>query len=122
VFTQEQGIDAALDRDAEDATAVHVVAFNRLGAALGTGRLVQQAPGIGKIGRMAVIAPLRGSSVGRLMLDALVTAARERGDQEVVLHAQAGAVGFYRRLGWQLEGAPFNEAGIEHQAMRLSFS
>jgi YbgC/YbaW family acyl-CoA thioester hydrolase len=122
VFTREQGIDAALDDDGADAAGVHVVAYNRLAQALGTGRLVQHAPGVGKIGRMAVIAPLRGSSVGRNLLDALVTAARERGDHEVMLHAQASAVGFYRRLGWREQGPAFSEAGIEHQAMTLAFS
>jgi YbgC/YbaW family acyl-CoA thioester hydrolase len=122
VFTQEQGIDAALDADGADEGAVHVVAFNRIGTALGTGRLTRQAEGVGKIGRMAVVASLRGSSVGRQMLDVLVTAARQRGDRGVMLHAQASAVGFYRRLGWQPQGAAFVEAGIEHQEMVLALS
>jgi YbgC/YbaW family acyl-CoA thioester hydrolase len=119
VFTREQGIDAALDGDGADATAVHALAVNRFGVALGTGRLVAPAPGIGKIGRMAVIATLRGSTVGRQLLDALVQAARSRGDREVMLHAQASAVGFYRRHGWQARGPSFEEAGIPHQEMVL---
>ena len=122
VFTQEQGIDAALDDDGADASAVHAVAFNRFGVPVGTGRLVTAAPGVGKIGRMAVIASLRGSSVGRQLLDALVQAARSRGDLEVMLHAQASAVGFYRRQGWHLRGPAFEEAGIEHQEMTLALS
>jgi YbgC/YbaW family acyl-CoA thioester hydrolase len=120
VFTQEQGIDAALDNDGADAAAVHAVARNRLGVPLGTGRLIAHAPGVSKIGRMAVIASLRGSTVGRLVLDALVQAARSRGDGEVTLHAQASAVGFYRRHGWQARGPAFEEAGVEHQEMVLS--
>jgi YbgC/YbaW family acyl-CoA thioester hydrolase len=119
VFTQEQGIDAALDDDGADAAAVHVLARNRLGQAVGTGRLLQAGPGVGRIGRMAVIAPLRGSAVGRQLLDALVQSARARGDREAMLHAQAGAIGFYRRLGWRSRGEPFTEAGIEHQEMVL---
>jgi len=98
------------------------VAFNRMGIALGTGRLVTAAPGIGKIGRMAVLAGLRGSSIGRALLDALVAAARARGDREAMLHAQASAVGFYRRQGWRTHGMPFQEAGIEHQEMVLPLS
>ena len=122
VFTQEQGVDAALDHDGADAGAVHAVAFNRFGVPLGTGRLVTTAPGAGKIGRMAVIASLRGSTVGRLLLDALVQSGRARGDGELMLHAQASAVGFYRRQGWQPRGPAFEEAGIEHQEMTLSLS
>lgn len=119
VFTQEQGIDAALDDDGADASAVHAVARNRFDMPLGTGRLVTTAPGVSKIGRMAVIASLRGSSVGRQLLDALVQTARVRSDREVLLHAQASAVGFYRRQGWQPRGPAFEEAGIEHQEMTL---
>jgi len=122
VFTQEQGIDAALDSDGADTAAVHVLARNRLGQAVGTGRLLRGDAGSGRIGRMAVIAPLRGSAVGRQLLDALVQAARSCGDREAMLHAQASAVGFYRRLGWQPRGEPFVEAGIEHQEMVLPLS
>ncbi len=122
VFTQEQGIDAALDSDGADALAVHALAVNRFGVPLGTGRLIAQSPGVSKVGRMAVIASLRSSSVGRQLLDALVQVARTRGDREVMLHAQASAVGFYRAQGWLSRGAAFEEAGIEHQEMALLLS
>lgn len=117
VFVHEQGIPLELEMDSADATAVHAVARNRLGQVVGTGRLLQAAPGVGKIGRMAVLRVLRGSSVGRRLLLALMEAARARGDHEVVLHAQRSAVGFYERLGFDARGEPFQEAGIEHREM-----
>jgi YbgC/YbaW family acyl-CoA thioester hydrolase len=117
VFVTEQGIPAALEHDAADASAVHAVAFNRLGQALGTGRLLNVALGVSKIGRMAVLATVRGAGVGQALLDALLGVARERGDRELRLHAQAAAVGFYRNAGFMLRGAAFEEAGIEHQEM-----
>ena len=120
VFIQEQGIPAALEHDAADADALHAVAYNRLGAALGTGRLLTAAPGVAKIGRMAVLASVRGAGVGRPLLDTLVAAARARGDAEAMLHAQASAVGFYVRAGFAPRGAAFEEAGIAHQEMVLS--
>lgn len=120
VFVQEQGIDAALVWDAADADAVHAILINRLGMAVASGRLVQQAPGVGRIGRMAVDRVLRGSSLGRAMLDALVSSARSRGDKEVMLHAQRSAEGFYRRLGFVARGAPFEEAGLDHIEMVLA--
>ena len=120
VFIQEQGIAAALEHDAADSTALHAVAYNRLGLALGTGRLLSSGAGTAKIGRMAVLASLRGAGIGRPLLDALVNAARERGDREVVLHAQSSAVGFYLRAGFALRGPAFEEAGIAHQEMTLS--
>jgi YbgC/YbaW family acyl-CoA thioester hydrolase len=119
VFIQEQGVPAELEQDSADVGALHVVAFNRLGRALGTARLVTVEPGVAKLGRMAVLASVRGAGIGRPLLMALVDAARRRGDREVMLNAQASAVGFYLRAGFTPHGAPFQEAGIEHQAMAL---
>ena len=118
VFVDEQGIPAALEYDAADAGCVHAVARNRLGLALATGRLLPSQAGTAKIGRMAVLASQRGSGVGRQVLDALMAAAKARGDASVLLHAQASAAPFYLRAGYQPEGAPFEEAGIPHLAMR----
>jgi YbgC/YbaW family acyl-CoA thioester hydrolase len=117
VFVQEQGIPAELEWDGADGQAVHAVAYNQLGMAVGTGRLLRLEPGRAKIGRMAVRAPLRGGWIGRRLLDALVEAAQARGDREVVLHAQASAAGFYLRAGFEQRGAPFEEAGLPHVAM-----
>lgn len=123
VFVHEQGIAATLEDDAADAQALHVLARNRLGQPLGTGRLLVDAPGVAKIGRMAVRADMRGAGVGQRLLDALLAAARRRGDRELVLlHAQAGAVGFYARAGFTPRGAVFDEAGITHQAMALTLN
>jgi YbgC/YbaW family acyl-CoA thioester hydrolase len=117
VFVDEQGIPAELEWDAADDTAVHALARNWLGVPVATGRLLQHAPGVGKIGRMAVSRVLRGSNLGRDVLQALMQAARDRGDHEVLLHAQRTAEGFYARLGFTRRGEPFEEAGIVHIEM-----
>jgi YbgC/YbaW family acyl-CoA thioester hydrolase len=117
VFVEEQKIPAELEWDAADAACVHAVAYNRLGMALATGRLLEHAPGVARIGRMAVLQALRGSGVGAAVLDALTAAARERGESEVLLHAQASALAFYKRAGFTARGAVFEEAGIPHQEM-----
>ncbi|MBP3982084.1 YbgC/FadM family acyl-CoA thioesterase [Acidovorax sp. JG5] len=117
VFVREQGIAADIEADALDATARHAVVYNRLGMPVATGRLLQQAPGVGRIGRMAVDRSVRGAQWGRQLLDALVEAARARGDSEVQLHAQRRAEGFYRRAGFAVVGEPYEEAGIPHIAM-----
>lgn len=118
VFVDEQGIPADLEWDAADTTCVHALARNRLGLALATGRLLAHEPGTSKIGRMAVLPSQRGTGVGRQVLDALMAAAKARGDQSVLLYSQASAVPFYLRSGYQAEGEPFEEAGIPHLAMR----
>jgi len=119
VFVQEQKVPLALERDAADAGAVHALARNRLGLAVGTGRLLAADAGHpARIGRMAVSRTMRGANVGRALLEALMSAAGARGDREVALHAQVTAFGFYRRAGFVPHGERFEEAGIVHQEMR----
>lgn len=117
VFVDEQKIPADLEWDSADAGSLHAVAYNRFGAALGTGRLLEHVPGVAKIGRMAVRQSVRGSGVGRAVLDALLEAARQRGDREAILHAQLSAAPFYVRAGFNTRGPAFEEAGIPHVEM-----
>jgi YbgC/YbaW family acyl-CoA thioester hydrolase len=119
VFAQEQGIDPQLMTDAADAAAVHALARNRFGLGVASGRLLQPEPGVGQIGRMATHAGVRAAGIGRRVLDALMRASKERGDHELLLHAQMAAVPFYRRAGFEPEGAVYEEAGVLHQTMRL---
>jgi YbgC/YbaW family acyl-CoA thioester hydrolase len=117
VFVEEQGISREDEWDAADSSAVHAVVYNRLNMPLATGRLLVAAPGIGKIGRMASKRVLRGSQLGRQVLDALSAKAKQRGDKEVILHAQRSAAGFYAKAGFQERGEPFDEVGIAHIEM-----
>ncbi len=111
------GAGAGAAGDDDDAQALHAVACNRFGLALATGRLVQAAPGVGQIDRMAVMTAMRGGGVGRQVLDALVAQAKLRGDHEVLLQASATAVPFYLNAGFARHGAAVAEAGLTHQQL-----
>ncbi|MFC6281005.1 MULTISPECIES: YbgC/FadM family acyl-CoA thioesterase [Polaromonas] len=117
VFVQEQGIPMDMEWDEADHTALHAVAYNGLGQAVATGRLLNHTLRVSKVGRMAVNRVLRGSHLGRDILHALMQAARDRGDTEIVLHAQRSAQGFYGRAGFSPVGEPFDEVGIPHIEM-----
>ena len=93
---------------------------NRLGQPVGTGRLLQDSAGVARIGRMAALHPLRGAGIGQAVMAALVQAARDRGDTQVVLSAQRSAEDFYRRLGYAPNGEPYEEVGIAHIPMARS--
>ncbi len=114
VFTTELGIPADLGQDAADLDALHVLVCNRFGQLLATGRLATEAPGVARIGRVAVHRAMRGSGFGRAALDALVQAAVARDDARVVLSAQCSAQPFYARLGFAPVGQVFEEAGVAH--------
>lgn len=117
VFVEEQRIPKELECDTADATAIHAVAYNRLGQPVATGRLLNAGSDTAKMGRMAVNRVLRGGSLGRQVLFALMDAGKAAGAREVELHAQRSAEGFYRRLGFSPRGEVFEEAGIPHQEM-----
>ena len=120
VFVHEQKVPAAMEWDNDDAMALHAVVLNRMGMVLATGRLLQTAGGVARIGRMAVKKQMRGSDLGRRVLQGLIDAAKDRGDHQVILHAQCSAEGFYRRAGFTPHGAVFEEAGMAHIEMQLS--
>ncbi len=116
VFVVEQAVPEALEWDEFDAVSRHALAVAPDGAAIGTARLLPD----GHIGRVAVLASWRGCGVGGALLQHLLDAARRARLPEVKLNAQVRALGFYRRFGFVAEGEVFDDAGIEHRAMRLS--
>ncbi|OYT88492.1 MAG: 4-hydroxybenzoyl-CoA thioesterase [Burkholderiales bacterium PBB6] len=122
VFVEEQGIAAHLMVDEADAGAMHAVATNALGRAVGSGRLVISAPGEGKIGRMAVVRALRGTTVGRQLLQALIAEARRQNLQRVWLQAQTDAQRFYEHAGFVARGDVYMEAGVSHIDMHLNLA
>nr|WP_198980827.1 GNAT family N-acetyltransferase [Herbaspirillum sp. ASV7] len=118
VFVDEQKVPAEIELDEMDALSIHAVAYDEAGQPLATGRLLPD----GHIGRMAVRRAGRGQGVGGAVLQALIDAARQRGDREVILNAQTHAAPFYARYGFAREGEEFMEAGIPHITMRASLA
>lgn len=114
VFVQEQRVPIEMEQDEMDPLSLHAVAYDSDGKAIATGRLLPD----GHIGRMAVLADLRGHGLGSALLEALMAEAAKRGDRAVVLNAQTHAEPFYRRYGFTREGEEFMEAGIPHIEMR----
>ncbi len=115
VFIEEQRIPAELEWDEMDSQCIHVLAVIENRDAVGTARLEPT----GKIGRVAVLKPLRRKGIGTVMVQRLVAEARRAGYAEVYLHAQVDALHFYKKMGFSPEGAQFDEAGIPHRNMRL---
>jgi predicted GNAT family N-acyltransferase len=116
VFVVEQGVPEEIEIDELDPDATHLVAILDE-EVVGTLRILQHE-GAAKIGRVAVRASARRTGVGGRLMERAAEIARERGFEEILLHAQVTVAGFYRRLGYVEEGEPFDEAGIPHIAMR----
>jgi predicted GNAT family N-acyltransferase len=114
VFVHEQQVPPEEELDATDAHCVHALAFNEVGEAVGTGRLLPD----GHIGRMAVLRSSRGNGVGAAILLRLIEQAREQAFTQVVLSAQTHARDFYAKHGFKEEGEEYLDANIAHILMR----
>ena len=113
-------LDPAKNQDLQDvagsyAAGVFLVAL--LGdEVVGTGALVPEAAGVGRIVRMSVARRLRRQGVGRQLLQALLVEARARGYRRLVLETTAtweDAVAFYRRQGFRPVGERSGDLHLE---------
>lgn len=120
VFVDEQGIDETLEYDGHDHDAVHFVAYDG-DEPIGAARLRERDGGLGKLERVAVLPSRRGEGTGRELVRAAEEWSREAGLKALTLHAQTHAATFYRELGYDRRGEPFEEAGSEHVEMRKRF-
>ena len=112
VFIDEQNVPEELEWDEYDEACQHFLAS--IGNdVIATGRLLDS----GKIGRMAVLKPYRNQGVGSKVLESILTVAKEMKMISVFLFAQIDAINFYKRFGFEEEGAIFDDAGIPHKKM-----
>lgn len=116
VFVTEQGVDKTLECQGDE-DAVHYLLFDA-GKPVGTARWRKAEKGI-KLERFAVLPEYRNMGAGKIILDKILKDVI-RLNFPVYLHAQEGAVNFYRRNGFEIAGEMFMEAGIRHYGMVLS--
>ncbi|GAB3094663.1 GNAT family N-acetyltransferase [Aestuariicella hydrocarbonica] len=114
VFVTEQNVPADIELDDRDAKCRHALILID-GDPVATGRIDLEQQG--RIGRVAVMKNTREFGLGRQIMEALEREARQAGLAQVYLHAQDSAVGFYEKLGYEIHGESFMEAGILHKPM-----
>jgi len=115
VFVVEQAC-AYLDPDGRDAEpdCVQVWVTDDDGAVIATARVLLDADGRHRIGRVCTTPSARGRGIGALMM----RAALERcGDGAVVIDAQSQLADWYAKLGFVATGHEFVEDGIHHSEM-----
>lgn len=127
VFVEEQHVPIEEEIDHYDVApwdnpaVVHVLGRYD-GIPVAAARLMLDHPeGYPHIGRVAVLAELRGRGYGAAVMAVLHEEARLRGYSGVTLAAQLHAIPFYERLGYVARGEVFLDAGIEHRDMDLVF-
>lgn len=116
VFVREQGISEDLVFDSNDRDAMHVV-VKEGERAVGTARVRFLGNKQAKLERMAVAKAFRHKGIGKGIVAFLDKELRDKQMQEIVIHAQEGAVEFYKSCGFEQSGSPFLEANIKHIKM-----
>jgi predicted GNAT family N-acyltransferase len=115
VFSGEQGVSIAADRDGRDGESTHLVAVAD-GSVIGTCRLLFRG-NVARLGRLAVDLEHRGQGIAAALLELADRVAREQGARSISLHAQTYARQLYLDAGYEERGPEFVEEGIEHVAM-----
>ena len=113
VFCVEQGVSEDHEIDGRDPECRHYL-LRVAGRTIGTARVRPVETGVAKIERVAILKPYRGRGLGFGLMRHVL---RELDRGRAVLHAQTHSESFYRALGFETEGEPFEEAGIPHVRM-----
>jgi ElaA protein len=115
VFSGEQGVSIAADRDGRDGESTHLVAVER-DRVIGTCRLLFRG-NVARLGRLAVDPDRRGEGIAAALLALADRIALEQGAGAISLHAQTYTRRLYLDAGYEERGPEFVEEGIEHVAM-----
>jgi predicted GNAT family N-acyltransferase len=114
VFVEEQGVDAGLEYDKEEAAHHYLLIVGE--KPIATARWRETVNGI-KLERFAVLPQFRNRGFGDVILAEVLKDVVPTG-KHVYLHSQLRAVPFYKRNGFVEVGPHFFEAGIEHVEMK----
>lgn len=124
VFQEELHIPKSLEEDDNDKNAEFAVVYKVVDSPQGenekpvaTGRLIVDADGNYKIGRIAVLPEERGNQYGDMIVKMLINKAFTIGANEVYVGAQTHAIGFYEKMGFVSTGVEYNELGRKHLKM-----
>jgi predicted GNAT family N-acyltransferase len=114
IFVEEQGFRD--EADELDSSADHLVIYNGEKPAA-TGRVIYNDDGNAKTGRICVLPDLRGTGLGRLVIEEIEKHCREKSVRKIFLGSQLHARGFYSCLGFVEYGEIYLEENHEHIGM-----
>ncbi len=116
VFVLGQKVPEELEVEHED-KCVHFIA-KADGKAVGCGR-IRLVGGKFKLERLAVLDEHRGKGYGKDIVRSMVRYTK-RNNAKGFMYAQYYLLDFYKSLGFEPKGEPFDEAGIKHIRMDLA--
>lgn len=115
VFVNEQRVPLKLELVGEQGP-LHYVGY-LAEKPVATARAFAETAQTWHIQRVAVLKDYRHKGLASQLLQAIEQAARNEGIQTLTLGAQDSAQAFYHKLGYQVVGEGFLDAGIAHHRM-----
>ncbi|MBC9797257.1 GNAT family N-acetyltransferase [Sinomicrobium weinanense] len=79
----------------------------------------EEKPNKARLIQMAVDTAVQGKGIGKLLIYKIIAFAKNQDIKEITCHSRAYAVNFYKKLGFEVYGEPFEEVGIPHNHMKL---
>jgi predicted GNAT family N-acyltransferase len=117
VLRKPLGLSLANEDLSAECDHLHFGLFAENGNLIGSVIAVPLADRTVRLRQMAVTPESAGQGYGARLLRETESALRDRGFGQIVLHARAGAAGFYEKSGYAVTGAEFKEVGIPHLPM-----
>ena len=118
VFIEEQNVPEDEEVDGDDPHCTHVLARDK-GKPIGAARF-QYIDDKAKIQRVCVLHEARGTGLGAAIIDKILEIVKEEGKASVaILGSQSHAVSFYEKLGFEVYGDEYLDAGILHRDMKI---
>ena len=117
VFICEQGITEADEWDDQDVISQHFVIYDQ-DQPIATARLLQNH----SVGRVAVVKAYRGQGLGQMIMLEIISYAQKQRLSVLTLSSQVHAISFYEKLGFTVQGNPYDECGISHIEMMMNLN
>lgn len=117
IFICEQGITEADEWDDQDVISQHFVIYDQ-DQPIATARLLQNH----SVGRVAVVKVYRGQGLGQMIMLEIISYAQKQGLSVLTLSSQVHAISFYEKLGFTVQGNPYDECGISHIEMTMNLN
>ena len=118
VFIEEQHVPPEEEFDETDRSGAWHIVYFKDGVPVATGRYTDEGGGNFLLGRIAVRKSMRGTGLGRQLVEAMIEGAKEQGARCLHISAQVQAIGFYEKLGFSVCAGVHDECGIPHRKMK----
>lgn len=76
----------------------------------------------GRVSQLAVSDEYQGKRFGRQIIHVLEKMLSKKGIEEIYLHVLEEATSFYRQLGYEEHGSPYENMGVYHREMKKRLS